>query len=33
MKKWASLLIEFLLTAAATACGLLLGVFVWSLLI
>lgn len=29
MKKWASLLIDFLVTAVATACGLLLGMFVW----
>lgn len=29
MKKWASLLIDFAVTAAATACGLLLGGFIW----
>ena len=33
MKKWTSLLIEFLLMVAATACGLALGVGIWLLLV
>ena len=33
MKRWISLLAEFLLTTAATACGVLLGAFVWLMLL
>lgn len=33
MKKWTSLLIDFLITAIGTACGLALGVGIWLLLV